>query len=331
MNATQQRPDFRDMIAVGSGSKIKALGYLVWFSVPDEAVSLRRLRQQLAVHGLSPDLAPKDTKAINTFKKAVREQDGRKRENGHIRENDVALVTESFEQVVYQVSTLKRDLAENVVDYPKALRVIFNKDDEEIRFNPLREVPRADVLPVMEAIQEFYDKNASKVTGARVRAVVRNYLKSSPSEERGVDGLNGENLRGKAGGIYFIPARHRDQLQALAETLDELYKGKAYLHYIPLADSASEREIIRRHHVANTQAEMKEAIQELREILDQPRDRAIRSDVAKNHLARYHALRRRIAEYTAILEDEQEEVMHMGELMKKQLRRLPDVGARDVD
>jgi hypothetical protein len=73
---------------------------------------------------------------------------------------------------------------------------------------------------MMESIQDYYDKNASKVTGAKVRGIVRNYLKSEPDEQRrNVEGLSGENLRGKAGGIYFIPARHVDQLSALAEAL----------------------------------------------------------------------------------------------------------------
>lgn len=313
------------MIAVGSGTKIKALGFLTWFSVPDEPVALRTLKRTLAVHGLPPTLAPKDTKAIHTFKRAMREQDGKHRlDDGTVRENEVAMVTETIEDCVFQISTLVRNLDDQVVDYPKGLRVIFNKRDEIIRFNPLREVPRADVLPLMEEITEFFEKNGGRVTGARVRGVVRNYLKNTPDEQRDIDGLSGENLRGKAGGIYFVPARHREQLQAMSEMLEELYQGRAYLHFIPLADSASEREIIRRHHIANTRAEMSEAIAEVKGLLSGDRERKVRSDVIAAQWSRFHALRRRSAMYANLLEDEQEEIEDMGKLLKRQLDNLID-------
>lgn len=309
------------MVAVSGGKGVKLLGHLTWFSIPDEAVSLRRLKTMLAAHGLPPTLAPKDTKAIDTFKRAMREQEGRHR-NGVIVETTVALADETPEDCVYQISRITRDLDERTVDYPKAMRVIFNKRDEKISYNALGGVARSEVLPMMQAIDDFYEKNSTRVTGARVRTVVRNYLRSEPDEQRGIDGLSGENLRGKAGGIYFIPVRHVDQLTAMSEMLAELYHGRAYLHAIPMADSASEREIIRRHHVANTQQEMREAMAEAKALLSNDRERAPRSDVVANHWSRFNALKRRAATYAQILQDEQEDVNDMGAILEKQLKRL---------
>jgi hypothetical protein len=233
------------MVAVSDGKGVKALGYLTWFSIPDESVSLRTLKRALGVHGLPLSLAPRDTKAIDVFKRAMREQDGKHRddETKVITETAVASVDETPDDCVYQISRITRDLNERVVDYPKAMRVIFNKRTEELHFNPLKDVPRTEVLPMMEAIQDYFDKNGSKVTGARVRSIVRNYLRNEPDETRNVEGLSGENMRGKAGGIYFVPAKHIVQLQALSDALNELYAGRAYLHAVPLADGASEREL----------------------------------------------------------------------------------------
>lgn len=309
------------MVAV-SGKGVHALGYLTWFSVPDDSVGLRRLKQALVVHGLPPSLAPKDTKAINVFKRAMREQEGKHTEDGVIVETTVAPVAETSEDCVYQISRLERDLENRVVNYPKALRVIFNKRTEQISFNTLAEVPRAIVVPMTEAIEDFYEKNGSKATGSKVRAVVRNYLRSEPDEQRNVEGLSGENLRGKAGGIYFIPAKHIGQLQALSEALTELYDGRAYLHAVPLADGASEREIIRRHHVANTRSEIKEAMSDCRDLLRADRERNPRSDVVANQWARFRAIQRRTAEYASLLKDEEEEINTMGEMLKKQLDKL---------
>lgn len=309
------------LIATGKAGK-GTLGYLTWFSVPDEPISLRRLKQVLMIHGLPPSLAPKDQKAINTYKRTMRAQEGRHRENGIVRETDVRLVVETPEDCVHQISTIARDYDERVVDHPKALRVVFNKTTEDINFNPLKGIPRSEVIPMMEAIQDFYDKNATKVTGARVRGITRNYLRGEPDESRGVEGLSGENLRGKGGGIYFIPARNVDQLTALAEALDEMYHGRAYLHAIPMADSATEREIIRRHHIANARSEMKESMARIKGLLSADRERAVRSDVVANEWAQFRALQRRAAAYSSILKDEQDEIEDMAAILKRQLDKL---------
>ena len=310
------------LVAVSEKSGVKALGYLTWFSIPDESVGLRSLKRALGVHGLPLSLAPKDTKAINVFKRAMREQDGKHRDNGVVTETTVAPVNETPEDCVYQITQLKRDLNERVIEYPKAMRVIFNKLSEELHFNPLGDVPRTDLLPIMEAIQDYFDKNGAKVTGARVRTVVRGYLRNEPDETRGIEGLSGENLRGKAGGIYFIPAKNIVQLQALSEALNELYGGRAYLHAVPMADGASERELIRRHHVANTRQEMLEAMGEVKDLLRADRGRAPRTDVVANQFARYQALKRRAILYKDLLKDEQEEINDMAAVLSKQLDKL---------
>jgi hypothetical protein len=316
-------PALKDLMAVGeTGGQLKAAGFLTWFSVPDEPVALRSLKKQLTLHGLPPTLAPKDTKAVNTFKRAMAAQDGKHRENGHYRENVVKMVTETPENVVYQVSSTVRNLEEQVIEYPKGMRVIFTKRDEEIHFNVLGGIPRSDLLPIIDAIEAFYEGNMSKITGAKVRTVVRNYLRSTPDEERGVEGLNGENLRGRAGGIYFVPARYRDSLEAMAEMLEELYHGKAYLHMVPLADTASSREIIRRHHTANALEELKEAIKEVSALTGADRERSARSDAIANKFAQYHAIQRRVAEYAGILDEDIEEAAILSESLKKKLDRL---------
>jgi hypothetical protein len=315
-------------IAISADSGIKPLGYIGWFSVPDESVSLRKLKQALMVNGLPPSLAPKDQKGVNTFKRAMREQEGKQVWQGKETETTIRAVVETPDEVVYQISRVVRDLKDRVIEYPKGMRVIFNKATEEIRYNTLKNedaeqnMSRAEQFEVREAIQEFYDKNATKITGARVRGIVRNYLQNEPDETRNIEGLSGENLRGRAGGIYFVPAEHVGELQSLSDMLTELYGGRAFLHAIPLADGASEREIIRRHHVTNTREEIKEAMAEAKKLLAQDRDRALRSDYVANQWAKFRALERRAAKYRDLLNDEQEEITEMAGLLNKQLDKL---------
>jgi hypothetical protein len=323
MAATRGLPALKDLMAVEETGQLKAVGFLVWFSVPDEPVALRTLKKQLVLAGLPVDLAPKDTKAVNTFKRAMREQDGRHRENGHLRENVVKPVIETADDCVYQLSTTVRNLEDQIIEYPKAMRVIFTKRDDEIHFNILGEVKRSELNPIVGEIEDYYEKNQSKITGAKVRTIVRNYLKNTPDEERDIQGLGGENLRGKAGGIYFVPAKHKDELEAMAEMLEALYSGgRAYLHMIPMADTASTREIIRRHHQANSIEELKEAIKEVSDLTGPHRERSARSDVIANKFAQYHAIMRRTSEYAQILDEDMAESEMLAEQLKKKLDRL---------
>jgi len=311
------------MISVGADSGVKPLGFIVWFSVPDENVSLRRLRRIWQLAGLDPSPLPKDQKAVNVFKRAIRELEGRVNEAGVITETTVADVLENEQDVIYQISRVVRDLDEQVVEYPKAMRVVFSKVTEDIHYKPLGGVTPAEVLPMMDAIQNYYDANTKTVTGAKVRTLVRNYIKNDSDEQANLVGLAGENMRGKAGGVYFVFAKHKAGLDSLAEMLDELYAGsRAYLYTVPMADGASERELIRRHHTANTLADIKEAMADAAKLIRADRDRGVRSNVADHHWARLQRLRTRAAHYALLLKDEEAEIETAAAMLERQLKKL---------
>jgi hypothetical protein len=316
------------MIAVSKDSKVKPLGYICWFSVPDETVGLRRVKRIWGLSGLPTEVLPKDQRAVNAFKRAVREQErlGTFTEPGSMvrTETDVRDVVETEEDVVYQISRVVRDRNEREVDYPKALRVWFNKQTEDMSFKPLGGVSRADVLPIMESIQALFDANAKSITGAKVRTLVRQYIKDDDDEGTGMVGLSGENLRGKAGGVYFVLAKHAEKLEGIAEFLNELYEphGRAYLYTVPLADSKSEREMIRAAHSANLLAEMESAMSGAAALLREGRDRSIRTNVAQHHWNRLQRFKRRAAEYATALREEQDDVTEHLRLLHKQLDKL---------
>lgn len=346
--ATPQR--LRGMVAVSKDSGVKPLGYVVWFSVPDEDVSIRKLRSTWGVAGLPMEPLPKDQKAVNAFQRAVRAQQGvfRDEQSGTITETDVRLVVETEQDMVYQVSRVVRDLAERQVDYPKALKVWFSKETEDITFRPMGETPKRDVLPIMEAIQSAFEAAGKTVTGAKVRTLVRNFIRETPGEGWRADdgkvygqvfGLSGENLRGKAGGVYFVLAKYATELEALAECLYELYnpKGRAYLHIVPMADGKSERELIRAHHVANTLEECNDAISEARRLVkgvivesdgtERARDRRPRENVVRHHGEALSRMKRRVAEYSEVLKAEQEDIADRMSILDTQIDKLTRIAA----
>ncbi len=325
-------PPLTDMVAVSGKSGIKPLGYIVWFSVPDRPVGLRHLRKVWISKALDLKVLPDEPRPLYLFKRAMRAQEGKVRhDDGTITETDVKQVLEDHQYCIYQISRVVRDAQKRVVDYPKAMRVVFDKNtvNDPLDFQPLtRETEIKDILPMQEAIESYYDENGKLIDGRKVRTVVREYIRSDPNhadEPGGTVGLRGENLRGKAGGVYFVQAKFKDDLDSLAEALNELHSdGSAYLYMVPLADGTSERELVRRHHVNNTVAEMQEAMAAAANLLRGDRKQNVRADHAAFHFRRLAALRQRAKEYTTLLGEEQEDVEVMAGMLEKQLAKLPD-------
>lgn len=324
MATTITPPRAKDMVAVSKDSGIPALGYIVWFSVPDEDASLRRVRRVWQLSGLDPKVLPKETSDINAFKRAVRQEEGRiKLDDGTVIETDVRDIPTNDATITYQVSRVVKDSDEKIVSYPKALRVWYNKQLNTIDFKPLGEVPRRQVLPMMESIQRRFEENGKSITGAKVRGLVRSFIKDDDDEQAGIVGLAGENMRGKAGGVYFVLAKFADQLEGLADFLSELYpNGRAYLYTVPMADGASEREMIRRQHASNSIAEIESAIGEARELLRDDRQRQVRDNVKSHHFAKLDRLKRHAAVYAAALQEEQDDLTTHLDLLNRQCRKL---------
>lgn len=325
-----------DMIAVSQESvekgEVKPLGFITWFTVPDEPVKLNKLKKQWILAGLDPRVLPGDPKAKDTFKRAMREQETRERyfdnaaRQWYVTETTVKDVVETPEECVYQINRVVRDTGEKVVEFPKAMLVIFNKATLEIKFKKLGDISRAELLPMMEAITAYYEANAKTITGGQLRTVVRRYIADDFDEQSNTVGLSGENMRGKAGGVYLVLAKYHGDLKALARFLSEIHdNNRAYLYNVPLADGASERELVRRHHTANTVKEIQSEIHAVRELLkgrDEPDRRAVRSNVIEHHMTKLQMLRRRAAQYTEVLKEEQEDIESMAEMLGKQLRAL---------
>jgi hypothetical protein len=321
-NKTPQR--LQGMVAVGKGSKAKLLGYIAWFSIPQDPVKISNLRKAWVLAGLDPTPLPRDQRAADVFRRAMRGQEGRiTNADGTITQTEVIDVVQSAEEIVYQISRVVRDADNKVVDYPKALRAVFNKEHGSIAFRPLGEVSRDDVLPMMNGVQDYYDKNAKTVTGNKVRAIVRNYIQANSDEGNATVGLSGENMRGQAGGVYFVLERFSDELEGLSQALEELYPGRAYLYAVPMADGATERELIRRHHVAGAMDEAKKAIADVGEILREDRLINVRDDVRRHHWGKLQGLKRRVAMYGQALKADEDEVSDVMQMLERQLNKLP--------
>jgi hypothetical protein len=317
--------DPRQMVAISADSGVTPLGYIVWYSVPDVDVSVRKLRRVWQLSGLDPKPLPKAPGEVNAFRRAVRGEEGRiALPDGTVMETDVRDIPTNDGYIVYQLSRVVKDADEQLVSYPKALRVKYHPERRDTDFDALGEIPRKDVLPIMESIQERFEANVKAITGAKVRSLVRDYLKNDDDEQAGKVGLSGENMRGKAGGVYFVLARYADQVASLADFLSEMYPdhASAGLYSVPMADGATERDMIRRQHVANSLADIEEEIGEVRDLLREDRKRGVRDNVRQHHFRRLEQLKRRAAQYAEALREEQDDVTAHLDVLNAQLRQL---------
>lgn len=322
MTTTPRR--LEGMIAVGKGSQVKPLGYISWFSLPQDPVKISTLRKAWGIAGLDPSPLPKDQRATDIFKRAMRQQERRTTNPDRtVTQTDVLDVLESKEEVVYQVSRVVRDIDEKVVEYPKALQAIFNKQHQSISFKPLVGVPKKSVLPMMNEIQDYYDHNAKTISGNKLRRLVRDYIQCDTDETSGRIGLSGENLRGQAGGVYFVLERFGESLDGLATALADLYPdGRAYLYSVPLADGATERELVRRHHAAGAIEDAKKEIEVVSKILREDRKLSVRNDVREHHWGVLRGMKRRVSMYGQALKGEEEEIGETMKLLERQLDKL---------
>lgn len=309
------------LVAVGKDSGITPLGHIVWWFIPDGDVNLAELRDKWVAAGLDPRPLPDMPRDVDLFRRAVRGEAGRKEAGDEITiETDVRDIPTNDSFVTYQVSRVVKDSANVIVEYPKALTVRYDRFTQEITF---QYTPQDEVaLEMVDSIKARYEASQKTITGNKVRALIREYLTNDWDESANIVGLSAESMR-PSGGVYFVLHRWGAQIEALGRFVDDIYEGEdAAICSVPMADGASEREMVRRAHINNSIAEINKAITEGQELLRNDRKRAVTDATRQHHFQKLARLRRHAADYAAALQDEQEDVSARLALLGTQLDKL---------
>lgn len=308
------------LVAVAKNSGVKPLGHIVWWFLPDGDLPLRTLRTEWEKAGLDPRPLPKDTRDSDLYRRAIRGEEGRKENHdGLIIETDVRDIPTNDSYITYQVSRVIKDAANVMVEYPRALTTRYDRFTSEITFSKQADDGVAEAM--IESIKERYAKNQRTITANRLRSLIREFLVNDADDKAGIGGLSAESMR-PSGGVYFVLDRHAKALEALGEFFSAMYPdGDAQLCSLPMADGASEREMVRRSHVANSIAEIEAAITDGRNLL-QDRKRAMSDSTRQHHFQKLARLQRHAADYAQALQDEQADVTSHLTLLSKQLDKL---------
>lgn len=308
----------KNIVAVTPGGAVTQdmiLGFITLFTVPDKPVSASKLNREWIGEGLPHELIPQTRRSVNAFQIACRSVETRKRSESAEKtrtEIEVDPVHETPEKYVYQVTSLVRDKTNEVIEHPKALRVTFDKQSENISWEPLDKLfDSGEVDDIGTAIRDFYDANSKKVPAARVRDAIRKLM----------DFVDATNLRRKAGGVYFVPREGKGYLDSLASVLTAMWNGDAEVNMIPCVNDEGPREMIERHFDLNVSGEIDEIMATVRDALSRS-DRSIRQDAIGNLLARRKQLGARRERYSSLLDTEMGEVETKLDLLDQQLEAL---------
>lgn len=237
-------------------TKLTQLGVAATYSHPDDPVPASKLMRSIAKHELDEfvDAFPGTRTGTDIFRSACRSVETR-RKNGVTVEIKVDEVTHDSNECVYQVTRMVRDHANKLIEHPKAMTLVYSKATETIDVRKLEDYK--ELTGVEEAIREDFERNTKgkTIAGQKVRNGIRDVMHR----------LGGQNLRRKAGGLYFIPDTYRvptshgrtkqmptgPKLDGLADMLHDIYGDRADFYVIPLPSTKDMKAMVSKHFHLN--------------------------------------------------------------------------------
>lgn len=241
----------KDVIAVSGDDLDESmfLGRLVMFTLPEEERSTAKLVRVWNAHGLDVADLPDARQPVHVFQSACSSVEARS--TGPAGKVEIAADEVEHNGVsTYQITRRVWDLANRSIEHEKAMRLTFTKDTSLIETEFLggrtKELKALDV-----AIRKHFEANGATITGQKIRNAVRAQILK----------VGGQNMRRKAGGVYFVPrvwfpAPKREQLtlpvlEGLAGVLADLYDERADFHQIPLVSGDAEKQMVAKHFQLN--------------------------------------------------------------------------------
>ncbi|HEX6973351.1 MAG TPA: DUF6744 family protein [Vicinamibacterales bacterium] len=271
-------------VLTGPGG-VPLLGTLATYTLPDEPKKSNALVKAWANNGLDIDGLPDKRTGAHIFMSACRSVETRKATNGSANvsrrvEISVDEVLHDDKEVVYQITRRVRDLAHKTIEHEKSMRLTYDKALDRIDVTELEDYETLRGLE--ESIRKHFEKNRRTIPGQKIRNAIRDQVLA----------IGGQNLRRKAGGLYFIPHEYRDGnsmkptapiLQGLQGALEELYGDRADFYTIPLVADDEQRQMVAKHFAINAVDKSQELMEKaLNRVRAGKGQRGVRSDLIAN-------------------------------------------------
>lgn len=298
--------------AVMSGpGGIPLLGTLATYTLPDEPKKSNALVKAWANNGLDIDGLPDKRTGAHIFMSACRSVETRKATAGTKAvskrvEISVDEVVHNDVEVIYQITRRVRDVANKTIEHEKSMRLTYDKKLDRIDVTALDDYETLRGLE--DQIRKDFEKNRRTIPGQKIRNAVRDTVLA----------VGGQNLRRKAGGLYFVPHEYIDGqtmkptapvLEGLKGALTELYGDRADFYMIPLADDKTQREMVGKHFAINAAEKSQELMEKaLNRVRAGKGQRGVRSDLIANLWNERRLLAGAVDQFDEIVKLERKEI-----------------------
>jgi hypothetical protein len=287
------------------------IGRLAMSTLPDREVKGSKLLRSWATHGLDVGALPEARQPVHIFQTACSSVKQKRASNGQ--GNRMQITADEVADngtCDYQIGVKVWDVANKVIEYRRDMLVTFDKRTSQITTDSDDADPR--LRAIEQQIRDHFDANARTVPGQKVRNAVRATLLS----------LGAQNVRRKAGGVYFVPTTYKRTRNGKVEThptkpildglhnvLADLYGDDADFHIIPLANAEGEREMVRRHFVINAKERAEElSMRAVKRLREGSGKRGVRSDLMANLWNERRALLMAVEQFEQLVNVEQKDL-----------------------
>jgi hypothetical protein len=310
------------------------LGRLTMFTLPDKEVSGGKLLRSWASHGLDPDILPEARQPVHIFQSACASVKRKRATNGSgDRMQITADEVDDNGTCDYQIGVKVWDVANKLIEYRRDMLVTFDKATNIITVDDVSGDPR--MRAIEQQIRDHFDANAKTVPGQKVRNAVRATLHS----------IGAQNVRRKAGGVYFVPATYmrtfngvtdacptKPLLDGMRDVLADLYGDDADFHIIPLANAEGEREMVRRHFVINANDRASElSMKAINRLRAGSGKRAVRSDLMANLWNERRELLMAVDQFHDLVEIEQKDLQANLRELDESLMKLQEFADKEAE
>lgn len=269
----------KNAVAVGKEQAgLELLGRLTTYTMPDDPVRGTKLVKAFAAAGLEDfvDFLPEQRTATHVFQSACRSVEVKQRDSSNARiQVAVDEVLNDADRCVYQITRIERDKDNAVIEHHAGFTLSLDKTSEAITVAELKSY--ADVAPLEAQVRDHFAANGKNVPGQKVRNAIREIILS----------IGGQNLRRKAGGLYFVPPQYTNGkvkdslpvLDGLKHALTSLYGERADFYVIPLASDEDAQAMVAKHFTINVTDNSRAMLEKIVNRIRQGKGRGVRPDL----------------------------------------------------
>lgn len=318
-----------NVVAVGGDvDELPILGMLATYTFPDDPRPASKVVRAWDDHGLDVNDLPDVRSATHLFQSACRSVETRRKTgNGRV-EVKVDEVTNNGVECIYQITRMVRDPTHKVIEHVAAMTLHLDKDTEQVTVRELEDYD--ELRPLEEAVRQHIAQHAKDLPGQKIRNAVRDTLLK----------IGAQNLRRKAGGLYFVPHAYqgvdangstreyesRPVLEGLKGFLSDMYGERADFYMIPLLDSDEHEKMVAKHFALNAKERTRELLERaVQRAAAGMGERGIREDFMNGLYQEQRKLLGAVGQFEQMVTLEDDEIRRNLEDLDEAIRKLEEM------